>query len=225
MITVINNFICTHPSRLNVLTSIFDRWVNVLNDYKFIINYDTDVYYKEIENLYKNNIKDCDFTNDIGGSWVDKTIQMVKSANTPYIYYLFEDVGFEEIVTKHYFEEMLSEFYNSNAKHLMLGKTNKYSDPNRWVNTDCEMHKTIRTFNSNVPYNCCYPVAGVWDKELFLSVLDTVKNNRGSQSSIKQIDGIEDLSNLYRNQNVKQACPLRTVTDHIQPPGTRQAKR
>jgi len=152
---------------------------------------------------------------------------MVESANTPYIYYLFEDVGFEKIITKHYFEEMMSEFYNSNAKHLMLGKTEKYSDPNRWVNTDCEIHKTIRTFNSNVPYAPCYSVAGVWDKELFLHILNTVKNNRGSQSTVKQIDGIEDLSNGYRKYHHKQACPLHFITHHWGPIDgvARQAKR
>jgi len=217
MITVILNFKCSHKSRLDVLHEIFPRWVDVLGDYKFIINYDSTKYYEPIKKLYESNIKNCVFTNDMESQWVDKTIKMVESVTTPYIFYLFEDSAFDEICTKTYFEEMLNEFHSANAKHMFIGgKTDKYSDPKRWANTPCEIHKTIRTFSSNVPYNCCYPLAAVWDKDLFLEVLKSVKTERGSQSAMRQIDGCEDLSNNFRSKNIKQACPLRKVKTHVQ---------
>ena len=223
MITVVLNFICTHQSRLDALTNMFDGWVNVLGDYKFVINYDTDKNYEVVKSLYETNIKNCVFTNDTKTQWVDKTIEMVKSTDTPYIYYLLEDVAFDRNVTKEYFEEMFNEFHKSGAKHLMLGKTDKYSNPNLWSKTDCEIHKTIRTFNSNVAYMCLFPVAGIWEKELFLDVLYHVKKKVNSNLAIKQIDGIEVFSKDYRHKKIKQACPLKKVTDHIQP--VRQAKR
>tara|TARA_R110000803_G_scaffold209683_1_gene279806 strand:- start:108 stop:701 length:594 start_codon:yes stop_codon:yes gene_type:complete len=190
--------------------------VDVLGDYKFIINYDSTQNYESVKDLYETNIRDCVFTNDMETSWVDKTIEMVGSVTTPYIYYLFEDAGFADMVTREYFNKMLNEFHSTNAKHLLLGKTGKYKDPVKWKNTICETHKTIRTFNSNVPFNCCYPLAGIWDKHLFLEVLLYVKDNIKSKSAIKQIDGCEDLSNKFRSRNVKQACPLSEVTLHIQ---------
>ena len=216
MITIILNFKCTHSSRLNVLHSIFPKWVDVLGDYKFIINYDSTKNYESVKTLYETNIKDCDFTNDMDTQWVDKTIEMVNNATTPYIYYLLEDVAFSDMVTKSYFNEMLNEFISTNAKHLALGKTGKYKDSAKWKNTICETHKTIRTFNSNVPYKCCYPLAGIWDKHLFLEVLYYVKSNIKSTSAIKQIDGCERLSNKFRYRNIKQASPLNEVTLHLQ---------
>jgi len=216
MITVVLNFICTHQARLDALKTMFDGWVRVLDDYKFIINYETDINYEAVKSLYETNIKNCVFTNDTKTQWVDKTIEMVKSADTPYIYYLFEDAAFDTIVTKEYFHEMFHEFHKSGAKHLMLGKTDKYSDPKKWSKTNCEIHKTIRTFNSNVPYHCCFSLAGIWDKELFLDVLYYVKSRVNSSKSIKQIDGVEHLSNHYRDKKIKQACPLHKITNHIQ---------
>lgn len=216
MITIVSNFVCTHKSRLDALTNMFNGWVRVLNDYKFIINYDTHINYEIVKNLYKSNIRECVFTNDTKVLWIDKTIEMVESANTPYIYYLFEDAAFDEIVTKDYFEEMFNEFHESGAKHLMLGKTDKYSNPKFWSKTDCEIHKTIRTFNSNVPYNCLFSVAAIWDTDLFLDVLYYVKNKVNSPKAIKQIDGIEVFSRDYRHKKIKQACPLHKVTTHVQ---------
>jgi hypothetical protein len=216
MITILLNFVCTHQARLDTLETMFDGWVRVLADYKFIINYDTNVNYEVVKNLYERNIKKCSFSNDTKTPWVDKTIEMVKSVDTPYIYYLFEDVSFDEIVTKEYFQEMFNEFQESGAKHLMLGKTDKYSNPTQWLKTNCEIHKTIRTFNSNVPYNCLFPVAGIWDTQLFLDVLYHVKNKVKSSNAIKQIDGIEVFSKDYKDKKIKQACPLKKVTSHIQ---------
>jgi hypothetical protein len=223
MITILLNFVCTHQARLDTLETMFDGWVRVLADYKFIINYDTNVNYEVVKNLYETNIKKCSFSNDTKTPWVDKTIEMVKNVDTPYIYYLFEDAAFDEIVTKEYFQEMFNEFQESGAKHLMLGKTDKYSNPTWWLKTNCEIHKTIRTFNSNVPYSCLFPVAGIWDTQLFLDVLYHVKNKVKSSSAIKQIDGIEVFSKDYKDKKIKQACPLKKVTSHIQP--VAQAKR
>ena len=224
MITIVLNFVCTHPSRLKVLHSIFPKWVDVLGDYKFIINYDSTKNYESVKDLYETNIRDCVFTNDMETSWVDKTIAMVESVTTPYVFYLFEDSAFDEICTKSYFEEMLNESHSANVKHMFIGgKTDKYSDPKKWIHTPCEIHKTIRTFNSNVPYNCCYPLAAVWDRDLFLEVLRYVKVNIKSESAIKQIDGCEDLSNNFRSRNIKQACPLHKVKTHVQ--DVRQANR
>lgn len=223
MITIILNFKCTHRKRLDALATMFDGWVEALNDYKFIINYDTHINYEAVKTLYETNIRECTFTNDTKTTWVDKTIEMVKSVDTPYIYYLFEDAAFDKIVTKEYFQKMFNEFHKSGAKHLMLGRTDKYSNPNFWAKTDCEIHKTIRTFNSNVPYNCLFPVAGIWDKDLFLDVLYHVKKKVNSTDAIKQIDGIETYSGDYKNKKIKQACPLQKVTTHIQE--VKEAKR
>jgi len=223
MITVVLNFKCSHKSRLDTLHKIFPNWMKVLKDYKFIINCDSPEHYESIKKLYETNVPDCDFSSDVESQWVDKTIEMVESSNTPYIYYLFEDADFSNIVTNEYFHKMFDEFHTSDAKHLMLGKTGKYSNPNLWKKTKFKELETIRTFDFNVPYDCCYPLAGIWDKELFLDVLRDVKSTYKGQSAMKQIDGCEKISNNYRDKKIKQACPLDEVTLHIQ--DVREAKR
>jgi len=56
MISVVQNFICTKKSRLNLLESEMPNMGNVFRDYEFFVNYNSEKYFEEVNTIYKNSV-------------------------------------------------------------------------------------------------------------------------------------------------------------------------
>ena len=57
MITVVQNFICTQESRLQVIEREVPKMAKVFKDYDFLINYGTIDNVFEVGNIYQDNVK------------------------------------------------------------------------------------------------------------------------------------------------------------------------
>ena len=55
-LSVIQNFICTKPERLDMIKENLPKFAKAINPYPVIVNYDTDIYAKEIYDLYNKYI-------------------------------------------------------------------------------------------------------------------------------------------------------------------------
>tara|TARA_Y100000114_G_scaffold142913_1_gene149964 strand:- start:1627 stop:2304 length:678 start_codon:yes stop_codon:yes gene_type:complete len=208
-LTIIQNFIVTKPGRLQIIKKQFNNLGKILGEYKFIVNYDTKTYLKEIKSLYEKNIPNFYFSNVVGQSWSKTTRSLIEKCTTPYIYYLVEDnIFFPETTNKH-FNSMLNEFISNKCINLNLGKVEKYRIEHHWGENSTK-HKFIRTFRTDHSPIHCLPLAGIWDKNLFLEVLDTIKES----SAYNELLQFEANSNLFRSPKYIASTPVVRVIDH-----------
>ena len=65
MISIVQNFICTQPKRLNLLAEEVPNMGNIFKDSEFHINYNTDINLKKVYQIYNNNISKLNFYNNL----------------------------------------------------------------------------------------------------------------------------------------------------------------
>ena len=61
MITVMQNFICTVPERLELVKKNTPKVAEVWGDYPFIVNYNHKENFEEIHSIYKEHFPKLDF--------------------------------------------------------------------------------------------------------------------------------------------------------------------
>lgn len=128
MISIVQNFICTDESRLNVLLNNLPALGKVFSKYKFYTNLNDTVNLDIIKDSYSKNIVHLDFYNNLEKDWALVTLAMVEQVTTPYILYLCED----QVVhtTTEYVDCMLNEIESLNIDFVNLTKIVKYSKKN-----------------------------------------------------------------------------------------------
>ena len=211
-LTIIQNFVVTKEGRLQIIKKQFNNLGKILGNYEFIVNYDTETYSKEVKSLYEENIPNFYFSNVVGQSWSKITRSLVEKCTTPYIYYLVEDNIFFPEITSEYFDSMLNEFISNKCVNLNLGKVEKYRMEQHWVfmQEKYTRHKFIRTFRTDHSPLHCLPLAGIWDKNLFLEVLDTIKES----SAYSELLQFEAHSNRFRSPEYIASTPVVRIINH-----------
>ena len=208
-LTIIQNFVVTKEGRLQILKKQFNNLGKILGNYEFIVNYDTETYSKEVKSLYEENIPNFYFSNVVGQSWSKTTRSLIEKCTTPYIYYLVEDNIFFPETTNEYFNSMLNEFISNKCVNLNLGKVEKQRLEHNWTSPNT-INKFIRTFRTDHSPIHCLPLAGIWDKNLFLKILDTIKESNAYNELLQ----FEANSNQFRSPEYIASTPVVRIINH-----------
>ena len=91
MISFIQNFICTKEARLKVISDNLPKISEVFKDSQFYINYNTKTNLDKVYKLYKDNIKNLNFYNNLEKNWGEVTLALTNEVKTPYIVTHCED--------------------------------------------------------------------------------------------------------------------------------------
>ena len=92
MITIVQNFVCNHEERLQVIRRNTKKLGDVFSDYEFYVNFNSDVNLEEVRELYLKDIPKINFYNNLEKDWALVTLAMVNEIKTPYTIYLCEDI-------------------------------------------------------------------------------------------------------------------------------------
>ena len=65
MISVVQNFICTIPERLEILKENLPKVGHIWGDYEFFVNFNDTVNLDEVHSLYKEHIPKLNFYNSL----------------------------------------------------------------------------------------------------------------------------------------------------------------
>ena len=65
MISLLQNFVVTKEDRLNILRETLPGIAKYFNDINFYVNYNSKINFKEVYSLYKDNVSDLTFYNDL----------------------------------------------------------------------------------------------------------------------------------------------------------------
>ena len=96
MITVVQNFICTIPERLDLIRRNTPTIAKVWGDYEFIINYNWEDNFEEVYSIYKENIPKLSFYQNLEPDWALVTRALLNEVKTPYVLFINDKVAYNE---------------------------------------------------------------------------------------------------------------------------------
>ena len=130
MVSIIQNFICTQPKRLELIQKEVPNMAKIFGDYEFFINYNSTQYFNEVYDVYKNNVPKLNFYNNLDKNWGAITLSLLQEITTPYIIILCED--FEYRIDYKEWKELIDETIQNNVKYMPLGRLWKYTKKEYW---------------------------------------------------------------------------------------------
>ena len=136
MVSVIQNFICTDKTRLQVMLDNLPTMGSAFKDFEFYVNLNDTINLEIIKNTYVKNIDKLNFYNNLEKQWAEVTLAMLEEINTPYVINLCED----QVV--HFNSDdlynVLNEIKELDIDYINLTKINKYSKPTFPGYNDCK---------------------------------------------------------------------------------------
>ena len=116
--SVVQNFICDLPVRLEIIEKNTPKVGNVWGDYKFFVNFNSTKNAEQVHNIYKKHIPSLNFYNNLEKDWAGIMLSMVNQINTPYTIYLNEDMEFN--MSKDDWENIVQECFIENDINYIL---------------------------------------------------------------------------------------------------------
>jgi hypothetical protein len=126
MITVVQNFICTIPERLDLIRRNTPTIAKVWGDYEFIINYNWEDNFEEVYSIYKENIPKLSFYQNLEPDWALVTRALLNEVKTPYVLFINEDQ--ELFLTKQDWKNIVDEaLVKNDVDYILMNKIEKYN--------------------------------------------------------------------------------------------------
>lgn len=124
MISIVQNFICTQPSRLEVIERNALKLGKVFSETDFFVNYNSEINFDSVKSYYLDNIPKMNLYNDLTKDWAIVTLALMKEVKTPYVMYICEDM--EINCSKDEMWNSLNEFTDNDYDLCFLSKIRKY---------------------------------------------------------------------------------------------------
>ena len=127
--SLVQNFICTQPSRLDVVKRNSKKLGEVFPDVDFFVNYNIDnENYEPIRDSYLNNIPRMNFYNNLIRDWALVTLSLVSEVETEFVMCICEDM--EVNCSKMVMDNTLNEFFDEEMDWMFLSKIGSYTQSN-----------------------------------------------------------------------------------------------
>mgnify|MGYP001158769520 FL=1 len=221
-ISILQNFIVTKEERLNTLKETLPPIANYFSDIKFYVNYNSKFNFEEVYSLYKNNINDLNFYNDLTMDWGKVVQSMLLEIETDYVFVLPEDFILFNKDTD-YFNNLVEEFINYNCTHMIMHRVEdvKCYGTNQDYYHLYDSKEYLHLVESDVYPTSCLSSVAIYKKDFlndFLNVYNNqVKSERFSLATPNCYEWFshDRLSNLVENQMF--AVPKKAVVQHYEP--------
>ena len=118
MISIVQNFICTQPSRLEVIERNALKLGKVFSKNDFFVNYNSEINFESVKSHYLDNIPKMNLYNDLTKDWAIVTLALMKEVKTPYTMYICEDM--EVNCSVDVMDKCLNEFYENDYDYCFL---------------------------------------------------------------------------------------------------------
>ena len=124
MVSIVQNFICTKSERLEILKNNITKLGKVFKDFEFFVNYGSLINLDEVYKLYKDNVPNLNFYNNLEEDWAAVTLSMATQISTPYTMFLCEDMVVNTNDNK--IHKCINEYIDNNYDYLLFTKLHKY---------------------------------------------------------------------------------------------------
>ena len=113
MVSIVQNFICTKSERLEILKNNITKLGKVFKDFEFFVNYGSLINLDEVYKLYKDNVPNLNFYNNLEEDWAAVTLSMATQISTPY-------------TMDNKIHKCINEYIDNNYDYLLFTKLHKY---------------------------------------------------------------------------------------------------
>ena len=125
-ISVVQNFICTIPERLELIKTNTPVVGKVWSDYEFFVNYNRETNFDEVHTIYKNSIPKLNFYKNLERDWALVTLALVEQVKTSHVIFINEDQEF--FMTKTDWDNIINEAIIENGvDYILMNKVDKYN--------------------------------------------------------------------------------------------------
>ena len=217
-ISFIKNFICTKDDRLDIIRENIPHFAEIINPYPVFVNYDTDINFEEIKEIYENHIENLHFQKKLNQDWAEVTNEMLDMTTSPFISYLSEDIFFHPDFNKEDFQNLFEEYKLNNSKHMLMGKVDKYTYEHNHANSKKgEYLWHFHSSNSPTMFNNggqgVLSLVGLYDRDLFKTCLHkTIGKGKG----LKGMEMYERLNTL-KNIDINCSTPNQSFFTEVHP--------
>ena len=130
MISIVQNFICTKHSRLELLRQETPKMGEIFKDSEFFINYGSEVNLNNVHSIYKDNISKLNFYNNLEPNWGLITLSLLKEVKTPYTLIFCEDFTYN--MDYNYWQDIVKEVIQNDISYMPIGRLWKYTKKEYW---------------------------------------------------------------------------------------------
>ncbi|MAG26617.1 hypothetical protein CMI47_13835 [Candidatus Pacearchaeota archaeon] len=126
MLSVVQNFICTIPERLDLIERNTPSISEVWGEYEFFINFNHEQNFEEVYSIYKENIPKLNFYHNLEKDWASVTLSLMNEVTTPYVLFINEDQ--ELYMTKDDWSNIVNEaLVENDVDYILMNKIEKYN--------------------------------------------------------------------------------------------------
>jgi len=212
-ISILQNFICTKKERLEMIKENLPNFAKVMNPFPVIVNYDTDIFAEEVYRVYNRHIENLHFRQNLGRDWGTTIQESLSYTNSPYIMYLCEDIIFNPELTREQFLRIFEEYKDSNCKHMLMGKVEKYRQRG-WHNKSVRGNNLWLFHSSESPYRNLSSDA-LFERDFFDNIVtDSIGAGKGLRGLMY---GIEQTG--IRHRDITCSVPLEKICNEEHPIG------
>lgn len=132
MLSIVQNFICTKPSRLKLLEQEMPKMGEIFKNCDFFVNYGTETNLNEVYHAYNSNVDKLNFYNNLEPNWGLITLSLLKEVKTPYTLILCEDFTYN--MDSLYWDNIMKEIIKNDISYMPVGRLWKYTKKEYWSN-------------------------------------------------------------------------------------------
>ena len=135
-ISVVQNFICNIPERLELVKNNTPVVGEVWGDYEFFVNFNDEDNFEEVYSIYEEHIPKLNFYNNLEKDWARVTLALVEEVETSHVVFLNEDQEF--FMTKEDWSNIINEaIIENDVDYILMNKIDKYNKK-AYVNGELE---------------------------------------------------------------------------------------
>ena len=222
-LSIVQNFVINKEERLNVLADdIISDIGNFFDDCDFYVNYNSEKNFDKVYSLYKKNINNLSFYNDLTLDWGKIVQSMLSEVKDDYVFIFPEDFKLC-IDDKEYFKNLMGEFIKNDCEFMLMHRIDSiksYGTNEKYFHL-YDTKKTLHLVNSEDYPGSCLSSVAIYKKE-FLNEFLTFYNNSSKSDRFPLATpncyewfSHENISNLVKNKLF--AIPKKPVIVHHEP--------
>lgn len=119
MISILQNFVIKSDVRFRMLNDVFEDISIFFKDYDFYVNYNTTENFDKVYNLYKKNVTNLSFYNDLTLDWGLTLQSLLQEVKTDYVLLFTEDFKMVDEDTE-YFDGLVNEIIKYDCKYVPM---------------------------------------------------------------------------------------------------------
>jgi hypothetical protein len=220
-LAILQNFIVSKQERLDALAETLPAIAKHFTKYNFYINFNSDTNFDKVYTLYKDNIKNLSFYNNLTTDYGLIVQSMLSEISENYVFIIPED--FKLVNNSNYFSELLDEFIHYDCDFMLMHRIEEVKcyginpDYLHLYDTKNNLHLVD---SSKYPGSCISSVA-IYKKSFLNEVLEKYNN---SQKSTRFPLATPNCYEWFSHENIyslvgsrKFAIPKKAVVQHYEP--------